>query len=71
MNTFRILSAAQEYPRSPQDRLITKARAASLLSLSTRTLDRMAGQGQITKVFVNGSVRFRQSEIDLVIEKGV
>lgn len=53
------------------ERLITKADAAKRLSISTRTLDRIAESGLIEKIFVRGSVRFKLSVIESIIQNGI
>ena len=53
------------------DRLITKAVAARLLSVSTRTLDRLCSKDLIQKLHVGGSVRFRMSDVQKIIQQGV
>ena len=58
-------------PPIQDDRLLTKKEAAATLSISTRTLDRMIAAGKIDKVFVGASPRFRKSEIDQVIARGI
>ena len=52
-------------------RLITKQMAAQRLSISTRTVDRMVTEGLLEKVFLRGSVRFREYDIDQIIEHGI
>ena len=47
-----------------EPRLVTKAVAAKLLSVSTRMVDRMADRGELTKCSLGRrAVRFRVSEI--------
>ena len=50
--------------------LITKKMAAQRLSISIRTLDRMVSKGIIEKVFLGSSVRFRELDIENIIENG-
>ncbi len=50
--------------------LITKQMAAQRLSISIRTLDRMVSKGVIEKVFLGTSVRFRDTDIQNIIENG-
>ena len=52
-------------------RLLTKKEAAARLSISTRTLDRMVVQGMIEKVFVVAAVRFRESDINEIVNHGI
>lgn len=54
-----------------EDVLLTRKAAAKRLSISTRTLDRMVAAGKIGKVFVGSSPRFRRSEIDRIVARGV
>ncbi|MFD2255307.1 excisionase family DNA-binding protein [Luteolibacter algae] len=56
---------------SVQDKLITKKMAAQRLSVSTRTIDRMAAEGLLEKVFVGSAPRFRNSDIDRIVESGL
>jgi excisionase family DNA binding protein len=58
-------------PQPQSDRLLTKKAAAEKLAISPRTLDRMVAAGKIVKVFVGASARFRQSEIDRIVAKGI
>lgn len=51
--------------------LVTRKVAAIRLSISTRTLDRMAKQGLIERVFVGGSVRYRAVDIASIVENGI
>ena len=53
------------------DRLITKAEAASMLSVSTRTIDRICQRNLLQKVYVGGGVRFRLRDILAIIEFGI
>ncbi|MBK1884145.1 excisionase family DNA-binding protein [Luteolibacter pohnpeiensis] len=55
----------------PGDKLLTKKAAAERLSISTRTLDRMVAAGKIDKIFVGSSPRFRKSEIDQIVARGI
>lgn len=61
----------QELPIQANQRLITKQMTAQRLSVSTRTVDRMVAEGVLEKVFLRGSVRFREHDIDQIIEHGV
>ena len=53
-----------------RERLITRKMAAERLSCSLRTLDRMVARGLLEKVFVGVSVRFRERDIEHIIEHG-
>lgn len=66
MNTLNTIKTA-----SVQDKLITKKMAAQRLSVSTRTIDRMAAEGLLEKVFVGSAPRFRNSDIDRIVESGL
>ena len=52
-------------------RLITKQMTAQRLSISTRTVDRMVADGLLEKVYLRGSVRFREYDIVQIIEHGI
>ena len=54
-----------------RERLITRKMAAERLSCSLRTLDRMVARGLIEKVFLGMSVRFRERDIEEIVENGV
>ena len=66
MNTLTTIKTAPV-----QDKLITKKMAAQRLSVSTRTIDRMAAEGLLEKVFVGSAPRFRNSDIDRIVESGL
>lgn len=61
----------QDTTTQATERLITKADAAKRLSISTRTLDRIAESGLVEKIFVRGSVRFKLSVIESIIQNGI
>ena len=50
--------------------LVTKKFVAEQLSVSIRTVDRLCAAGELKKVFVGGSVRFRWEDIVRLIEAG-
>jgi len=50
--------------------LLTRKVAAKRLSISTRTLDRMANAGFIDRVFLGSIVRFRAEDIDMIVKNG-
>lgn len=50
------------------DRLLTTREAAQLLNVSTRTLQRMRSEQRIGYVVLRGKCRYRQSEIDRLLE---
>ena len=54
-----------------EDKLITKKQAAERLAISTRTIDRMVAMRRLEKIFVGASTRFRKSDIDRIVAKGV
>jgi excisionase family DNA binding protein len=52
------------------DRLLRKKEAAERLACSTRTVDREASCGHLKRVKVRGGVRFRESEVQAIINGG-
>ncbi len=54
-----------------EDKLITKKQAAERLAVSTRTIDRMVATRRLEKIFVGASTRFRKSDIDRIVAKGI
>lgn len=50
------------------DRLLTTREAAHLLNVSSRTLQRMRSEQRIAYVVLRGKCRYRQSEIDRLLE---
>ena len=53
-------------------RFVTKAEAAAMLSVSTRTIDRMVDEGVLQKVAVRRrAVRFRIQDLLRLIGEGV
>ena len=66
-----IAAANRQVQTLSKDKLLTKIRAAERLSISTRTLDRMVAQGLVEKIFVGRSVGFRESDIELIVARGV
>jgi len=63
----RQLSGAENTKES----LITKKEAANRLAISIRTLDRLANRGLVEKIFIGGSVRIREREVDAIVECGI
>jgi hypothetical protein len=55
------------------DMLVTKKKAAKILSISVRTLDRLIAShpDQIKKIYLGGSVRIRLKDIHRIIEQGI
>ena len=56
--------------QSPEERLVRKNEAATLLACSARTIDRLVNLGRLTKVMVLGGVRFRLSQVRRIMEGG-
>lgn len=54
-----------------QDRLIPKKRAASLLGICYRTLERWCSIGYINRVVIGGRIFIHQREIDRIIDLGL
>jgi excisionase family DNA binding protein len=51
--------------------LLTKAQAAHRLAVSERTVDRMAANGHLTRIFLpGGSFRFGVADIDALVASG-
>jgi len=55
---------------APKDILVTKKKAAKILSISTRTLDRLIALGSLDRVYVGSSPRIRLSDLHQIIENG-
>ena len=53
-----------------QDKLLRKSDVVNRLSLSPRSVDRLVASGKLEKVYVMGAVRFRESDVQTLIEKG-
>ena len=58
------------YSIEQQDKLLRKSDVVNRLSLSLRSVDRLVASGKLEKVKVRGSIRFRESDIVALIEKG-
>jgi excisionase family DNA binding protein len=56
--------------QTSNDRLLRKKEAAFKLGCSVRTIEREASCGRLTPVKVRGGVRFRDSEIQAIINGG-
>ena len=54
----------------PQDRLLRKKDVVDRLALSKRSVDRLVTSGKLEKVKVMGAVRFRESDVQALVEKG-
>ena len=52
------------------DKLLRKSEVAHRLACSTKTVEREAQAGHLTRVKVRGGVRFRESEIQKIINGG-
>jgi len=57
----------RETNQTTDDRLLRKREAAEKLACSERTIDREASCGRLTRVKVRGGVRFRESEVQAII----
>ena len=51
--------------------LLTKKEVALLLACSSRMIERLVASGKLTTVKIRGAVRFRLSDIELIIVKGM
>ena len=51
-------------------KLLSKQDTASVLGVSTRTVERMFAHGELTKIKIRGCVRARLSEIKQLLEGG-
>jgi excisionase family DNA binding protein len=51
--------------------LLTRKVAAARLSISTRTLDRLASSGSIERVLLGTAVRFRAADISKIVDRGI
>ena len=54
----------------PQDRLLRKKDVVDRLALSKRSVDRLVTSGKLEKVKVMGAVRYRESDVQALIERG-
>lgn len=55
---------------NPDDRLLKKSEVAEKLSCHTRTVDRLAKCGQLTRVKILGGIRFRLSQVQTLMNGG-
>jgi len=53
------------------DKLLRKREVAAILACSARTIDRLVSIGRLTRVKVLGGVRFRCSEVYIIVNGGV
>jgi len=58
------------YQAEPQDRLLKKKDVVNQLSLSLRSVDRLVMSGKLKRVKVMGAVRYRESDVQALIERG-
>ncbi|EEX71288.1 DNA binding domain, excisionase family [Alloprevotella tannerae ATCC 51259] len=63
-----VRAASGDKKAASSDRLLTTREAAHLLNVSTRTLQRMRSEQRIGYVVLRGKCRYRQSEIDRLLE---
>ena len=70
MNSSLIDQAATVVP-VVDDNLMTKRQAAERIAVSARTIDRMVAMRRLEKIFVGASTRFRKSDIDRIVAKGI
>jgi len=52
-------------------RLLTKREVATVLGMSTRSVDRLVERGELRRVRIGGAARFLPSDVDGLIERGV
>ena len=52
------------------NKLLSKREVAEILSISVRSVERLVARGIIRKIKIGGSIRFRQCEIEKLMEKG-
>ena len=53
------------------DKLVTKAEAARLLSVSIRTVDRLCARQLLSKLYVGGAARIRLSDVLKIVQNGI
>jgi excisionase family DNA binding protein len=51
----------------PPDKLLRKWEVADKLACSTKTVEREVQDGNLTRVKIRGGVRFRESEVNKII----
>jgi excisionase family DNA binding protein len=65
-------SDVENKPSSPAGlQLLTKKQVANLLACSVRMVERLVASGTLTAVKIRGAVRFRSSDIEQIMMKGV
>jgi predicted DNA-binding transcriptional regulator AlpA len=52
------------------DKLLRKKEVATILAQSLRSVDRLATTGRLTRVRILGGIRFRWSEVQLLMNGG-
>jgi excisionase family DNA binding protein len=52
------------------DALLRKKEVAELLACSLRTVDRLANLGRLTRIRIIGGIRFRVSEVRIIMNGG-
>lgn len=56
--------------KTGDDRLVRKKDAAAMLACSLRTVDRLVNAGRLTRVKILGGIRFRMSQVQLLMNGG-
>jgi excisionase family DNA binding protein len=51
------------------DKLLRKRQVAEKLACSTKTVEREVQDGHLTRVKIRGGVRFRESEVNAIINR--
>ena len=65
-------SDVENKPGNPAGlQLLTKKQVAYLLACSVRMVERLVASGTLTAVKIRGAVRFRSSDIEQIMMKGV
>jgi excisionase family DNA binding protein len=52
------------------DKLLRKKQVAEILACSMRTVDRLVSLGRLTRIKILGGIRFRFSEVQLIMNGG-
>ena len=52
------------------EKLLRKKQVAEILACSLRTVDRLANAGRLTRVKILGGIRFRMSQVQLLMNGG-
>jgi excisionase family DNA binding protein len=55
---------------NPDERLLRKKQVAEMLACSLRTVDRLVNAGRLTRVKILGGIRFRLSQVQILINGG-